>query len=479
MSALLNSYLVDPVIRQARRFSSAPLGSNDGSTPSSLAPTTNAPTESSSYSIFDPGPNPEPDLLANIFDPSRIAATLRNHTYWRDQSSFTQPDTAVNPTSSPSSPQVSDVPQAHPQLHSCRQDISDAEGAILSFPKTNNDEDEGTPSFKQPNGDRASLENQSTSLLYSNPTRSSNPFLNVLGQDVTPERMLLSSSRTTDPEGSGDIQFSIETSSRQHNEGESPMSTSLPEDDGMQDLRNKMHQIHAIAVSNEDRAKRMHTLMMADYEKFKALRRPATRRSSPASSFKNYSNLSKNPYGSSDRPQSPDSASSTDESDLLSNVKPSDLEPTYHHLSSSSEHDDAPGDESSDVVDSEQDLALGCKHYMRNVKVRCVDCLQWYTCRHCHDEAEGHELEQKNVKSMLCMLCGFPQKVGDYCRQCGEQAAVYYCGICKLWDNDPTKSIYHCDGCGICRRGEGLGKDFVHCNVSSSRRVLTLFDEIC
>jgi hypothetical protein len=23
--------------------------------------------------------------------------------------------------------------------------------------------------------------------------------------------------------------------------------------------------------------------------------------------------------------------------------------------------------------------------------------------------------------------------------------------ICKFWDNDPTKDIYHCPDCGICR----------------------------
>ena len=39
-------------------------------------------------------------------------------------------------------------------------------------------------------------------------------------------------------------------------------------------------------------------------------------------------------------------------------------------------------------------------------------------------------------------------------------------GKCKLWDDDPEKKIYHCDDCGICRIGAGLGKDFFHCKVS-------------
>lgn len=67
---------------------------------------------------------------------------------------------------------------------------------------------------------------------------------------------------------------------------------------------------------------------------------------------------------------------------------------------------------------------------------------------------------------MLCMFCGAAQRASDSCVNCGESAAYYYCGICKLWDNDPSKSIYHCNDCGICRKGRGLGKDFIHCKVS-------------
>jgi hypothetical protein len=67
---------------------------------------------------------------------------------------------------------------------------------------------------------------------------------------------------------------------------------------------------------------------------------------------------------------------------------------------------------------------------------------------------------------MLCMLCGCPQRASDVCVKCGETAARYYCNICKLWDDKPTKSIYHCADCGICRRGRGIGKDVFHCKVN-------------
>ena len=111
--------------------------------------------------------------------------------------------------------------------------------------------------------------------------------------------------------------------------------------------------------------------------------------------------------------------------------------------------------------------SLGCEHYKRNVKIQCFDCNRWHTCRHCHDERENHHLNRKKTRSMLCMLCATPQPAAEFCRSCQVRTAWYYCDICKLWDNDSAKSIYHCPDCGICRRGEGLGKDFIHCKVCS------------
>ena len=36
-------------------------------------------------------------------------------------------------------------------------------------------------------------------------------------------------------------------------------------------------------------------------------------------------------------------------------------------------------------------------------------CERVYTCRHCHDEAEDHRLEQSHVVDMVCMQCGLRQ----------------------------------------------------------------------
>lgn len=64
---------------------------------------------------------------------------------------------------------------------------------------------------------------------------------------------------------------------------------------------------------------------------------------------------------------------------------------------------------------------------------------------------------------MLCMECKTIQPANQICSTCDKQAATYYCDRCKLWEDDSDKSIYHCEDCGICRQGKGLGTDVFHC----------------
>ncbi|KAL4785079.1 zinc-ribbon-domain-containing protein [Aspergillus varians] len=150
--------------------------------------------------------------------------------------------------------------------------------------------------------------------------------------------------------------------------------------------------------------------------------------------------------------------------DFFFNLTAEDLKPTFHpRVETESPVDDA---EETDAEEFEEPC-LGCTHYKRNVKLQCFDCKKWYTCRFCHDEIEDHHLNRPKTESMLCMLCGHAQPAAQYCKRCGGLAAQYYCAMCKLWDNDASKSIYHCNDCGICRIGKGIGKDFFHCKTCS------------
>ncbi|BFZ57432.1 hypothetical protein PYCC9005_004484 [Savitreella phatthalungensis] len=128
---------------------------------------------------------------------------------------------------------------------------------------------------------------------------------------------------------------------------------------------------------------------------------------------------------------------------------------------------------------ADRDLGiLGCSHYRRNCKLQCSKCDRWATCRFCHNEAEDvdHELVRQETKNMLCMYCSTVQPAAQHCRSCTRKMASYFCAKCKLWDNDPDKSIYHCNSCGICRVGLGLGKDFFHCDRCNVCMAMALQD---
>ncbi|KAL6707944.1 hypothetical protein ACN47E_003618 [Coniothyrium glycines] len=231
------------------------------------------------------------------------------------------------------------------------------------------------------------------------------------------------------------------------------MSESLPADDGMAHLRMRIHMIRDLKTTDTERAQMIHSLMTERYH----LMRP-TSPSSFISQERPFTPTSADSVFSDVHASSPYSSASDIDPENPFNLRDGDTDPTYrtvHH--DSTEHED----EEDEVTAG--DLVLGCQHYKRNVKVQCYECKRWYTCRHCHDAVEGHNLNRSRTQNMLCMACGTPQKAAEHCQECGTVAACYYCDICKLWDNNSKKKIYHCPDCGICRRGEGLGKDFYHC----------------
>ncbi|KAF2809305.1 zf-CHY-domain-containing protein [Mytilinidion resinicola] len=231
----------------------------------------------------------------------------------------------------------------------------------------------------------------------------------------------------------------------------------LPADDGMRHLRRRIHEIRDLKISNDEKARMMHYLMTERYH----LLRPQ----SPVS------------LASHDRPFTPSSTHSILDSDMHAsspismtsdidpenpyNLRPGDTYPSYRTRAVRPGADGTGDDDDFDTA--EDGSSYGCQHYKRNVKVQCYSCRRWYTCRHCHDAVEDHSLNRKMTQNMLCMACGTPQPAGQHCRQCGREAAWYYCAICKLWDDNSSRKIYHCEECGICRMGEGLGKDYVHC----------------
>jgi len=235
--------------------------------------------------------------------------------------------------------------------------------------------------------------------------------------------------------------------------GRDKMDSSLPANDGMDELRQQLQQIKKLAISTEEKAMRMHHLMVQDY-----VSRNGTAGNVSPMSLDEGKHLS-------EEPAALDVGLAALPIDPLNpyNVRPGDLEPSFSPLRSNP----PPQDDADESIEEDDFIALGCMHYKRNVKVQCFDCHRWFPCRYCHDQSHDlpfpHSLRRKMTRNMMCMLCHTPQPAAETCENCGEYAAYYFCPKCKLWDNDSNKRIYHCDECGICRLGEGLGKDFVHC----------------
>ncbi|KAI8148442.1 zinc-ribbon-domain-containing protein [Fennellomyces sp. T-0311] len=119
---------------------------------------------------------------------------------------------------------------------------------------------------------------------------------------------------------------------------------------------------------------------------------------------------------------------------------------------------------------------MGCKHYQRKVKLEANCCKRIFPCRFCHDDVSDHNIVRHETKNMLCMECMTLQPAAKTCTKCGIESAKYFCDKCKLWDDDPKKSIYHCDDCGICRQGRGLDEDYFHCNKCNICMMMAMKD---
>lgn len=107
----------------------------------------------------------------------------------------------------------------------------------------------------------------------------------------------------------------------------------------------------------------------------------------------------------------------------------------------------------------------GCEHYVRRCSLIAPCCDKAYVCRHCHNDAESHEMDRHAVKEVVCNDCNCRQPVSQTCsnESCGIQFAAYFCAVCNFFDDRIERNYYHCDKCGICRvKGDN---EFIHCDT--------------
>ena len=247
----------------------------------------------------------------------------------------------------------------------------------------------------------------------------------------------------------------------------------LPIDDGHRLLRQRLSEIWDMNIPSQEKGRLMHAVMTERYRLAQASIRLSRelRHDSPlgeeSQGVADSSSSIRSGPNMHHKPLPPMSYLGGLGSDNPYNITMQDLQPSYIPLHTNLPYV-APRRTSQADGENEDEFdayMLGCQHYKRNVKLQCSTCSRWYPCRFCHNENEEHMLVRAETQNMLCMLCWCAQPAGDICVACGERTAWYYCGICKLWDDDSEKNIYHCNDCGICRVGRGLGKDYFHCKV--------------
>jgi len=75
---------------------------------------------------------------------------------------------------------------------------------------------------------------------------------------------------------------------------------------------------------------------------------------------------------------------------------------------------------------------------------------------------------------VVCSQCQATQRVSKNCIECGNVFGEYFCAVCNFFDDDTSKRVFHCEGCGICRIG---GRDnFFHCANCDCCYALSLRD---
>ena len=113
----------------------------------------------------------------------------------------------------------------------------------------------------------------------------------------------------------------------------------------------------------------------------------------------------------------------------------------------------------SDLVDL---CSQFCPHYVRKCALVAPCCNKIYRCRLCHNNAETrHEIDRKAVQRIKCLQCGMIQAVAPRCSSCLITFGLYFCEICRLFD-DNDKGQFHCAMCGLCRLGGR--ENYKHCN---------------
>lgn len=97
-----------------------------------------------------------------------------------------------------------------------------------------------------------------------------------------------------------------------------------------------------------------------------------------------------------------------------------------------------------------------CPQYQRGCWLVCDKCDEEVCCRLCHEE-----MDRFAVAEVVCKECRTRQLTPIHSvnksvcavEECGHVLGEYYCAVCHMFNNDATKPMFHCNGCGYCIGG--------------------------
>lgn len=125
----------------------------------------------------------------------------------------------------------------------------------------------------------------------------------------------------------------------------------------------------------------------------------------------------------------------------------------------------------------------GCCHYDCSVDMQCFTCKEFFPCRLCHDQAKNeeekdpkkrHTVNRYEIAQIRCRNCNTEQAPQGICSNCSQNFGDYFCLVCRIFENNKNKCIYHCEGCNICRLGPQ--ENFFHCYACEACLAVSLKD---
>ncbi|EMT64587.1 Putative RING finger protein C2F3.16 [Fusarium odoratissimum] len=188
----------------------------------------------------------------------------------------------------------------------------------------------------------------------------------------------------------------------------SPLSSRrIPEDDGMRELRSRIHSINAQDIPQNDKARLIHDILLEGYKSSKTV--PLVKKILESGEGLDVP-LSQSPSSPVSRPLKFWQNQPDEEIFILSEE---DKAPTYVPVKPPKRHGSETPVEPLEVV-PETEQPLGCQHYERNVKLQCFTCMglgrdffHCKTCRACISTSiEGSHKCIERSTDCDCPICG-------------------------------------------------------------------------